>query len=66
MTLNSFRKHCPNVLFVALCFVSNKAMVMGKISVFIHRTKHKGVDQTLGQCFLKELRAAWKKSVSRI
>ena len=38
MALNSFKKHCSNVLSTALCFNCNKNllyMIMGKISVFI-------------------------------
>ena len=37
-------------------------MIMGKISVFYHKTKCKAPDKTLEQGFLKEFKASRKNS----
>ena len=41
VAFNSFSKGCPNVLSVVFRFVALKALIMGKVSVFITKRSAK-------------------------
>ena len=59
--LNSFRKHCSNVLSTALHLsFPIKTYGYGKDFHFHHRMKHKAMDKTLELQFLKEFKATCK------
>ena len=38
---------------------------MGKINLFLSQNNHKAADETLGKCFLKELKAECKISIEK-
>ena len=67
MALNSFRKRYSKVVqcFIChfmLCFQVIKTYDYGQDFCFHHKTKHKTVDTTLEQHFLKEFKATCKNS----
>ena len=65
MALNSFRKHCSNVLSSSLHFVI-KTYDYGQDFHFYHKTKRKATDKTLEQHFLKKFKATCKNSESQL
>ena len=53
MALNSFSKHCSNVLSALLRFVCNKNLWEG--FPFLSQNKAQTADKTLEKCFLDEI-----------
>ena len=73
MALNSFRKHCFNVLSTALHFFAIKTYDYGQDFCFYHKMKQKAGDKTLEQClmnfcfeFLQELKNGLRSYIKHL